>query len=117
MTDTPERVWIQPGGGCLYFYEEDELHDAGRPVTGYIRADLYDALTKERDGWIGNAQYSRHQFLEQEVRAEIAEAEVERLRTENQRLRAVLKQIASTGRCEFATVRAALRNTETSHDD
>lgn len=33
------------------------------------------------------------------------------LEAENQRLRAVLEKIATTGRCEFAVVRAALRST------
>lgn len=35
---------------------------------------------------------------------------------ENRRLREALKKIASTGRCEFAEVRAVLRSTEASHD-
>lgn len=46
------------------------------------------------------------------VRADLVEA----LEAENQRLRGVLETIATTGRCEFAVVRAALRSTETSHD-
>ncbi|MFN8683040.1 hypothetical protein ACDP63_18170 [Paracoccus sp. P2] len=38
------------------------------------------------------------------------------LAEENRRLRGVLEKIASTGRCEFAEVRAVLRSTEASHD-
>ena len=47
MTDAPERIWIEPDGGNPYFYEEGELHDAESPVTGYIRADLVEALQTE----------------------------------------------------------------------
>lgn len=43
-------------------------------------------------------------------------AAVAKLEAENQRLRGVLEKIASTGRCEFAEVRAVLRSTEASHD-
>lgn len=39
-------------------------------------------------------------------------AAVAKLEAENRRLREVLEKIASTGRCEFAKVRAALRSTE-----
>ncbi len=38
------------------------------------------------------------------------------LAEENRRLRGVLEKIAATGRCEFATVRAALRIPEAIHD-
>lgn len=46
------------------------------------------------------------------VRADL----VASMQAENQRLREVLETIATTGRCEFAVVRAALRSTEDSHD-
>lgn len=39
-----------------------------------------------------------------------------KIKAENQRLRGVLETIATTGRCEFAVVRAALRSTEASYD-
>lgn len=46
------------------------------------------------------------------VRADLITAQAE----ENRRLREALKDIASTGRCEFSEVRAVLRSTEASHD-
>lgn len=43
--EAPERIWIEEDS-VPYYYQEDELHDAGSPVTEYIRADLVAA---ERD--------------------------------------------------------------------
>ena len=40
MGDSPQRIWIEAGDDCPYFYEESELTEAGSPVTEYIRADL-----------------------------------------------------------------------------
>lgn len=40
----PERIWIEDGEGCPYFYHESELDDASRPIVGYIRADLHDEV-------------------------------------------------------------------------
>lgn len=47
------------------------------------------------------------------VRADLFDA----MKSENQRMREALEKIASTGRCEFAEVRAVLRSVEGSHDD
>lgn len=48
MTDAPERIWIEAVDGCPYFYEEYyELIDVDSPVTGYIRADLAEAMEAE----------------------------------------------------------------------
>lgn len=44
MVDVPERIWIEHGEDCPYFYEESELTEVGSPVTEYVRADLYAAL-------------------------------------------------------------------------
>lgn len=43
----PERIWIEAGDDCPYFYEGNELHEAGSPVTEYVRADLVEALKAE----------------------------------------------------------------------
>lgn len=51
-------------------------------------------------------------YLYAEEAADLITAQAE----ENRRLREALKKIASTGRCEFAEVRAVLRSTEASHD-
>jgi hypothetical protein len=40
MGDSPQRIWIEAGDDCPYFYEESELAEVGSPVTEYIRADL-----------------------------------------------------------------------------
>jgi len=73
------------------------------PITAReaeLEAEI-ERLTKARDNQSRLEQSHREQANEQFHRAEKAEAE-------NQRLREALKKIASTGRCEFAEVRAAL---------
>lgn len=40
----PERIWIEDGEGCPYFYHESELADASGPLVGYIRVDLHDEV-------------------------------------------------------------------------
>lgn len=40
--EAPERIWIEEDS-IPYYYQEDELPDAGSPVTEYIRADLVAA--------------------------------------------------------------------------
>jgi len=40
MGEPHQRIWIEAGDECPYFYEESELADVGSPVTEYIRADL-----------------------------------------------------------------------------
>lgn len=40
MGEPHQRIWIEAGDECPYFYEESELTEAGSPVTEYIRADL-----------------------------------------------------------------------------
>ena len=44
--EAPKRIWIEEDS-TPYYYQEDELHDAGSPVTEYIRADLV-AAERER---------------------------------------------------------------------
>jgi hypothetical protein len=48
--------------------------------------------------------------LDQDSRAELA-----RVTAERDRLRSILQDIASSGRCDFATVRAALQQESTLH--
>lgn len=43
-------------------------------------------------------------------------AAVTKLENENQRMREAIEKIASTGRCDFAEVRALLRSMKGSHD-
>lgn len=77
----------------------------------YVRYDdahaKIELLTKAHDTVCGA-------LAEAIKRAEKAEAERDEARAqaeENRRLREALKKIASTGRCEFAEVRAVLRST------
>lgn len=44
MVDAPERIWIEHGDECPYFYEKDELHEVGSAVTEYVRYSDYAAL-------------------------------------------------------------------------
>lgn len=44
MTKAPERIWIEHGEECPYFYEKDELHEVGSAVTEYVRYSDYAAL-------------------------------------------------------------------------
>lgn len=73
-----------------------------QPSETVAEAAEIERLTKAHDTVCGA-------LAEAISRAEKAEAE-------NQRLREALKKIASTGRCEFAEVRAVLRSTEASND-
>lgn len=69
--EAPERIWIEEDS-IPYYYQEDELPDAGSPVTEYIRADLVAA--------------ERGRLLDREAAAiacaEAAEAEVAAMRSE-----------------------------------
>jgi hypothetical protein len=40
MSEAPERIWIERGDECPYFYVESELADAAPPLVEYRRADL-----------------------------------------------------------------------------
>lgn len=68
MTDSPERIWIEAGDDCPYFYGEDELHEAGSPVTGYIRADLVDAKDAEIDRLWGDLKQSHRDYMDLQIR-------------------------------------------------
>lgn len=83
MPDSPERIWAK-------------IHGASTDVMSGQRGLLGAWHECQREG---HASY---------IRADLVEA----LQAENQRLREVLEKIATTGRCEFVAVRAALRSTE-----
>ena len=40
MSEAPERIWIERGDECPYFYPESELANAAPPLVEYRRADL-----------------------------------------------------------------------------
>lgn len=35
----PDRIWVEDGEDCPYFYFESELADVGSPLVEYIRRD------------------------------------------------------------------------------
>lgn len=90
MTE-PERIWAVPERNCTVYMSGNS------PITAQD----------------GPFTHPRHGAASEYIRADLVAA----LKAENQRLRGVLETIATTGRCEFAVVRAALRSTEASHDD
>ena len=63
MTEQPERIWLQhpddadPEYGQMWCRDKVWPNDVdeGEP-TPYVRADIYDALVKERDEWKARAQ-------------------------------------------------------------
>lgn len=44
-TQAPDRIWIEDGDDCPYFYPESELPEVEAPVIEYVRADLAAAQT------------------------------------------------------------------------
>lgn len=65
--ESPERIWIESGGECPYFYHEEELSDVDSPVTEYVRADklrseieaLLDALHQIAEWPDGGNRYGQ----------------------------------------------------------
>lgn len=75
----PERVYgfLEPDQGGMRWEFSTHPDEAD---TEYVRADLHDALTKERDEAEDELLQYRTKWLAQSKRANQAEAEVERLR-------------------------------------
>jgi hypothetical protein len=89
MSDAPERIWALADRRKHWQAEPplDGQHEWH--WTEYVRATRIAAL-------------------------EAARAELASVTTERDRLRGILQDIASSGRCDFATVRTALQQKTTS---
>ena len=53
--ESPERIWIESGGGCPYFYPGEELSDVSPPITEYVRADKLEELAAENEALLRQA--------------------------------------------------------------
>lgn len=63
VSEAPERLWVQltPNGSTIsYIHDPREVHDNGKPVYQYVRADLADLLAvateRERCALIAEAE-------------------------------------------------------------
>lgn len=54
MSEAPERIWIEAGDECPYFYDESELLDAAPPLIEYRRADLARPPDVDKSGKHGS---------------------------------------------------------------
>ena len=79
----PERIWIEHGDECPYFYEEDELHEVGSAVIEYLRSDIAASQLAEARA---ERDLARNDLRIGMANFDSLEAERDRLAADNARL-------------------------------
>ena len=109
MSDMPERIWLDwPGakhGEPIYTEPPERDTQAGQ--TEYVRADIVQALTAERNkAVLGNHRFNEHEptwaglTSDWKARAEAAEGEAAALKAQNREM--ALDVLASSGQAADA---------------
>lgn len=90
MVEQPERIWIWFADNGNIRKWQSSAFDEG---TAFVRADIYDALVKERDALDAECQQSVLDLCRERERAERAEADRDALAADKAELLAALQQI------------------------